>query len=109
MYEVRENKMIVNGTEVPTFIRAVCADGFDMVAEVGTTGFSEEEKETFTFMRIYQSGDAEFAAHIHEMEDGAPQAVDLIFRGNEELATFTKLILFAAEVLTDQIAEVDER
>ena len=108
MYEIKKESIIVNGTRIPTFIRQAEAEDFDLVAEVGTTGFKEDGKENFTFMRIFNSGEAAFFAHIHEMEDGFPQAVDLIFRGNAELAAFVKLLLFATEALTDQITEEAE-
>ena len=107
MYEIQKEKVIVNGTSVPTFIRSVETEDFNLVAEVGTTGFEEDSMESYTFLRIFNSGEADFIANIHEMENGFPQAVDLIFRGNEELAGFLKLLMFAVEVLSDQITEVD--
>lgn len=107
MYEIKKEEIVVNGTTIPTFMREAQTEEFSLVAEVGTTGFKEDDKENFTFMRVFNSGEADFAAHIHEMKDGFPQAVDLIFRGNEELIAFVKLLMFAVEVLTDQITEVD--
>ena len=108
MYEIQKEKVIVNGTSVSTFIRSVETEDFNLVAEVGTTGFKEDSMESYTFLRIFNSGEADFIAHIHEMENGFPQAVDLIFRGNAELAAFVKLMLFATEALTDQITEEAE-
>lgn len=108
MNETEKGKVTVNGIEIPTLVRSVNMEGFELVAEVGTTGYEENKKECLTFLRIFNSGAANFVAHIHEKENGYPQAVDLFFRGNAELDAFVELLLFAAKALTDQIAEKAE-
>ncbi|MBQ9030125.1 MAG: hypothetical protein IJV41_02390 [Oscillospiraceae bacterium] len=109
MFEIREGCTCVNGAVFQTFERDAREDGVSLEVEAGTTGFcgGGRKEGGRAYLRIQNEG-ADFFARVLENDDKRPEGVVLAVCGDNEIVALIKALDFAAQVLRDQVEEIND-
>ena len=109
MFEVREGVSCVNGEVFQTFERDARDGDACFEVEAGTTGFcgGKRDKGGRAYVRI-TAEEADFFARLLVDDNDRPRGVVMAVCGDDEMTALIKALEFAAEVLWDQAAEVDD-
>ena len=109
MYEIREGATCVNGEVFTTFMRDAKEESVCLEVEAGTTGFCGGGRESGSraYVRI-TAENADFFARITDESQKLPRGAVIAVCGDNEIAALVKALEFAAEVLRDQMMEIDD-
>ena len=109
MFEVREGVTCVNGEVFQTFERDAREASACLEVEAGTTGFKGGDRKSGSraYVRI-TAEEADFFARITDESQKFPRGAVIAVCGDDEIVALVKALEFAAEVLKDQLMEVED-
>ncbi len=110
MFEVTEGQVMVNDVMVDTYKRKAIGEESIMETEVGTTGIcgGDREEGGRTYIHIGNELASDFFAQLCRDKNDRVVGVDIAVSGDDGLLNLIKCIDFAAQVLKDQVMEVDD-